>query len=72
MKSKRDEDKYGTGFDDGLEPLVPLDVGKLDSVNALVSAMANTGYAWSAAKKSRPLVSGPCRRFRRVCAARTV
>ena len=44
MKSKRDEDKYGTGFDDGLEPLVPLDVGKLDSVNALVSAMANTAF----------------------------
>ena len=44
MKSKRDAEKYGTGFDDGLEPLVPLDVGKLDSVNALVSAMANTAF----------------------------
>jgi deoxyhypusine synthase len=44
MKSKRDAEKYGTGFDDGLEPLVPLDVGKLDSVNALVSAMAHTAF----------------------------
>ena len=44
MKSKRDEENYGTGFDDGLEPLVPLDVGRLDSVNALVSAMANTAF----------------------------
>lgn len=44
MKSRRDEDKYGTGFDDGLVPLVPLDVGRLDSVNALVSAMANTAF----------------------------
>jgi len=44
MKSKREEKNYGTGFDDGLEPLVPLDVGKLDSVNALVSAMASTAF----------------------------
>ncbi len=44
MKSRRDEDSYGTGLDDGLEPLVPLDVGRLDSVNALVSAMANTAF----------------------------
>lgn len=44
MKDKRDEGNYGTGFDDGLEPLVPLDVGRLDSVNALVSAMANTAF----------------------------
>ena len=41
---KRDASNYGTGHDDGLEPLVPLDVGRLDSVNALVSAMANTAF----------------------------
>ena len=34
MKSKRDEENYGTGFDDGLEPLVPLDVGRLDDAIA--------------------------------------
>lgn len=44
MKSRRDEDSYGTGLDDGLEPLVPLDVAQLDSVDALVSAMANTAF----------------------------
>ncbi|MFO0688972.1 MAG: deoxyhypusine synthase family protein [Myxococcota bacterium] len=44
MKIKREEDKYGTGFDDGLEPLVPLDVGSLGSVDALVSAMAKTAF----------------------------
>jgi len=41
---KRDSDNYGTGIDDGLEPLVPLDVARLDSVNALVSAMADTAF----------------------------
>jgi len=41
---KRDAARYGTGHDDGLEPLVPLDVGRLDSVDALVSAMANTAF----------------------------
>ena len=41
---KRDAANYGTGHDDGLEPLVPLDVGRLDSVDALVSAMANTAF----------------------------
>ncbi len=41
---KRDAARYGTGHDDGLEPLVPLDVGQLDSVDALVSAMANTAF----------------------------
>jgi len=41
---KRNAARYGTGHDDGLEPLVPLDVGQLDSVDALVSAMANTAF----------------------------
>ena len=44
MTTKRNSEEYGTGHDDGLEPLVPLDVGRLDSVNALVSAMANTAF----------------------------
>lgn len=44
MKDKRDAHSYGTGHDDGLEPLVPLDIGRLDSVNALVSAMSNTAF----------------------------
>lgn len=42
--SRRDASNYGTGHDDGLEPLVPLDVGRLDSVDALVSAMARTAF----------------------------
>ena len=41
---KRDASSYGTGHDDGLEPLVPLDIGRLDSIDALVSAMANTAF----------------------------
>ena len=44
MTTKRDSSNYGTGHDDGLEPLVPLEIGQLDSVNALVSAMANTAF----------------------------
>ena len=44
MTDKRDAQNYGTGHDDGLEPLVPLDVGRLDSIDALVSAMANTAF----------------------------
>ena len=44
IPKKRDAANYGTGHDDGLEPLVPLDVGKLESVDALVSAMANTAF----------------------------
>ncbi len=44
MTKKRDARNYGTGHDDGLEPLVPLDVGRLDSIDALVSAMADTAF----------------------------
>ena len=42
--AERDPKKFGTGHDDGLEPLVPLDVAKLDSVDALLGAMANTAF----------------------------
>ncbi len=41
---ERDPKNYGTGHGDGLEPLVPLDVGRLDSVDALLAAMANTAF----------------------------
>jgi deoxyhypusine synthase len=44
MTTKREAKGYGTGHDDGLEPLVPLDVARLDSVDALVTAMANTAF----------------------------
>jgi deoxyhypusine synthase len=44
MPKVRDESRYGTGHDDGLEPLQPLDVAALDSVDALVSAMSHTAF----------------------------
>ncbi len=44
MKETRDTKSFGTGHDDGLEPLVPLDVAHLDSVDALVRAMSNTAF----------------------------
>ena len=36
MAKARDEKLYGTGHEDGLEPLSPLDPGATDSVDALV------------------------------------
>ncbi|HEB88095.1 MAG TPA: deoxyhypusine synthase [Deltaproteobacteria bacterium] len=44
MTKKRDAERYGTGHDDGLDPLVPLDVARLDTIDALVSAMADTAF----------------------------
>ncbi len=44
MHKKRNPENYGTGHDDGLEPLVPLDIGRLDSIDALVRAMSNTAF----------------------------
>ncbi|MBW1886372.1 MAG: deoxyhypusine synthase family protein [Deltaproteobacteria bacterium] len=41
---QRDASQYGSGHDDGLVPLVPLDVAKLDSIDALLGAMANTAF----------------------------
>jgi deoxyhypusine synthase len=41
---KRNAKNYGNGHEDGLEPLVPLDIGALDSIDALVSAMSNTAF----------------------------
>ena len=40
----RDESKYGTGYDDGLEPLSPLDPGSVGSVDELVRAMGRTAF----------------------------
>jgi deoxyhypusine synthase len=44
MAKARDESKYGTGHDDGLEPLRALDIGAVGSVDDLVRAMANTAF----------------------------
>ena len=44
MSKPRDESKYGTGHDDGLEPLAPLDVGSSTTVDALVRAMSQTAF----------------------------
>jgi deoxyhypusine synthase len=44
MREPRDETRYGTGHDDGLEPLQPLDVAAAGSVDALVRAMGNTAF----------------------------
>ena len=41
---QRDSKSYGRGHDDGLEPLIPLDVAKLDSVEALLRAMSSTAF----------------------------
>lgn len=41
---RRDATQYGKGHDDGLEALVPLDIARLDSVDALLAAMANTAF----------------------------
>ena len=42
MAEPRDESKYGTGHDDGLTPLVPLDPNQATTVDALVRAMTQT------------------------------
>jgi len=44
MSKVRDESEYGTGHDDGLEPLRPLDPGALGSVDSLVRAMGETAF----------------------------
>ncbi len=44
MAKGRDEKRFGTGHDDGLEPLAPLDLGAVDSVDALVRAMGRTAF----------------------------
>lgn len=44
MTEPRDERRYGTGRDDGLEPLSPLDLQAANSVDALVRSMADTAF----------------------------
>jgi deoxyhypusine synthase len=44
MPDTRDESRYGTGHDDGLEPLAPLDPSAVGSVDDLVRAMSRTAF----------------------------
>ena len=44
MQKPRDEDSYGSGHDDGLEALEPLDLGAATSVDELVRAMSSTAF----------------------------
>jgi deoxyhypusine synthase len=44
MPKARDEQRYGTGHEDGLEPLSPLDLSTTGSVDGLVRGMANTAF----------------------------
>jgi deoxyhypusine synthase len=44
MAKARDGSLYGTGHEDGLDPLSPLDPGETDSVDALVRAMSKTAF----------------------------
>ena len=41
---KREPERFGTGHDDGLEPLQALDVAALDSVDALLRGMSQTAF----------------------------
>jgi len=44
MQKARDEDHYGTGHEDGLEPLSPLDLSATTTVGELVTAMSHTAF----------------------------
>jgi len=44
LANPRDESRYGRGFEDGLEPLTPLDPSQTDSVDKLVRAMSATAF----------------------------
>jgi len=44
LSKPRSESQYGTGHEDGLTPLAPLDPSRTTSVDALVRAMANTAF----------------------------
>jgi deoxyhypusine synthase len=41
-RAVRHESEYGTGFDDRLEPTVPIDLAKVDSISDLVQFYADT------------------------------
>ena len=44
MADERDERAYGTGREEGLEPLQPLEIGAVSGVDGLVRSMANTAF----------------------------
>ncbi len=44
MPKARDESKYGSGHDDQLEPIAPLDIAEAGSVDALLRSMSNTAF----------------------------
>jgi deoxyhypusine synthase len=44
MTNARDKSKYGTGTEDGLTPLSPLDPSQTQSVDELVRAMSQTAF----------------------------
>ncbi len=44
MPNPRDESRYGRGHEDQLEPLEPLDIAGVESIDALVRAMGRTAF----------------------------
>ncbi|MEM7409158.1 MAG: deoxyhypusine synthase family protein [Myxococcota bacterium] len=44
MSQARNQDAYGKGHEDGLEPLAPLDLTQTGSVDALVRSMSQTAF----------------------------
>ncbi len=44
MPKARDESKYGSGHDDQLEPIAPLDIAAVGSVDALLRSMSQTAF----------------------------
>ena len=44
MTRARDNQRYGSGYDDGLDPLTPLDLAAVDGVDGLVRAMSHTAF----------------------------
>ena len=44
MPKARDESKYGSGHDDQLEPIAPLDIAAAGSVDALLRSMSQTAF----------------------------
>ena len=44
MPKARDESLYGDGYDDGLEPIQPLDLTQTRTIDQLLRAMGNTAF----------------------------
>ncbi|MEE8580651.1 MAG: deoxyhypusine synthase family protein [Myxococcota bacterium] len=77
MAKARDQSRFGTGHDDGLEALRPLDAGGSMSVDDLVRGMANTAFGGrrlgEAADVFEAMVSDPdCFRVVTVSGAMTI